>query len=75
MNNGATVALNNHLQSTDRLAALVWAESTSGPAHAPVWTVVCKIDNVEMGSGTGAQKHVAKDAAAAQALRALGVWP
>ncbi|KAI0692968.1 hypothetical protein BC835DRAFT_1416237 [Cytidiella melzeri] len=73
MNNEGTVALNNHLQATDQVAALSWSDSKSGPDHAPVWTSICKLDGVEVGRGTGPLKHAARDAAARQALQTLGV--
>jgi len=67
----ATVLLNNYLQSTNQLAQLSWEESTSGPNHAPEWTSVCKIDGQEVGRGTGAKRHIARNMAAAAALERL----
>ncbi|KAJ4468558.1 hypothetical protein C8R41DRAFT_37520 [Lentinula lateritia] len=64
-------ALNNFLQSKNRLSALSWLNSTSGLSHAPQWNCICKIDGEVMGSGTGPQKHVAQDIAANQALKTL----
>ncbi|KAF8831909.1 hypothetical protein HHX47_DHR1001318 [Lentinula edodes] len=59
------------LQSKNRLSALSWLDSTSGFPHAPQWNCICKIDGEVMGSGTGPQKHVARDIAANQALKTL----
>ncbi|KAJ4485624.1 hypothetical protein J3R30DRAFT_3283849, partial [Lentinula aciculospora] len=66
-----TFALNNFLQRKNRLDALSWMESTSGPRHAIQWTCVCKINGEVFGIGTGAQKHVARDIAANQTLQTL----
>ncbi|PBK98395.1 hypothetical protein ARMGADRAFT_575417 [Armillaria gallica] len=68
---GGTSGLNNYLQKQNRLAAVSWVESSSGPPNKPTWTMTCKIDGEARGTGTGAQKHVAKDAAADQALAYL----
>ncbi|KAI1794011.1 hypothetical protein LXA43DRAFT_999340 [Ganoderma leucocontextum] len=65
------VALNNYLQNTGRLTALSWKDEFSGPRHDPVWTSICKINDVVMGTGAGSQKNAARDAAAGEALRAL----
>ncbi|KAI6136264.1 hypothetical protein F5141DRAFT_19451 [Pisolithus sp. B1] len=65
------VELNNYLQSIGQLAALSWKDSKSGSAHSPQWNSVCKIYGREYGLGTGAQKHLARGAAATQALSAL----
>ncbi|KAI6031385.1 hypothetical protein PISMIDRAFT_385096 [Pisolithus microcarpus 441] len=65
------VELNNYLQSTGQLTALSWKDSKGGSAHSPQWNSVCKIYGREYGTGTGAQKHLARGTAAAQALNAL----
>ncbi|KIO06883.1 hypothetical protein M404DRAFT_998305 [Pisolithus tinctorius Marx 270] len=65
------VALNNYLQSIGQLTALSWKDSRSGSPHSPVWSSVCKIYGREYGTGTGAQKHIARGNAAAQTLEAL----
>ncbi|KIK70485.1 hypothetical protein GYMLUDRAFT_150255, partial [Collybiopsis luxurians FD-317 M1] len=69
--------LNLVLQAKNRLHALSWLESFSGPRHAPQWTCVCKINGQEKGRGTGGQKQAARDIAANQALRVLidEKWP
>ncbi|KAI6047991.1 hypothetical protein EDC04DRAFT_42204 [Pisolithus marmoratus] len=65
------VALNNYLQSIGQLTALSWKDSKSGSAHSPEWSSVCKIHGREYGTGTGAQKHLARGTAATMALNAL----
>ncbi|KAF8894165.1 hypothetical protein CPB85DRAFT_1440583 [Mucidula mucida] len=66
-----TIGLNNYLQAKDKLTSLSWVETPTGPQTAIVWVAVCKIDGVERGRGTGAQKYVAKDNAANQAIAYL----
>ncbi|KAI3622250.1 hypothetical protein WG66_015905 [Moniliophthora roreri] len=63
--------MSKDLQGIGRLDALVWNHSTSGPAHAPTWHCVAKIDGVPLGSGTGPRKYIAMDMAADQALKAM----
>ncbi|KAI0925970.1 hypothetical protein AcW1_008256 [Taiwanofungus camphoratus] len=71
MSNEGTVALNNYLQSQNQLSLLSWEESTTGPQHAPEWTSICKIGGQVVGTGRGAQRHIARDMAAKEALKAL----
>ncbi|KAK0200282.1 hypothetical protein DFS33DRAFT_1277755 [Desarmillaria ectypa] len=59
------------LQGQKRHDAVSWVESRSGSPNAPIWRMICKIDGQVRGIGTGPQKHVAKDAAANQALAYL----
>ncbi|TFY71837.1 hypothetical protein EVG20_g1167 [Dentipellis fragilis] len=66
-----TIALNNHLQNQGRLASLSWVDETRGPAHAPEWTSICKIDGVVVCEGVGPHKHEARNDAARKALRIL----
>ncbi|ETW86821.1 hypothetical protein HETIRDRAFT_166337 [Heterobasidion irregulare TC 32-1] len=66
-----SIALNNYLQSKDMLPSLRWEESSSGLAHAPVWTSICKIDDEVISTGTGSHKNIARDVAAEEALRIL----
>ncbi|KAJ3559002.1 hypothetical protein NM688_g610 [Phlebia brevispora] len=66
-----TISLNNFLQARNRLTSLVWSETCEGPSHAPIWTSVCKINGEVKGTGIGPQKHVARDLAAKEALKAL----
>ncbi|GBE77489.1 hypothetical protein BKA93DRAFT_822997 [Sparassis latifolia] len=66
-----TVALNNYLQSKNQHSLVSWVDTTSGPRHAPEWTSTCKFNGEVIGVGQGAQKHVARDAAAKAALEVL----
>ncbi|KAI0274923.1 hypothetical protein BC834DRAFT_850345 [Gloeopeniophorella convolvens] len=66
-----TIALNNFLQGRGKLTSLSWVDTQSGPAHAPEWNSVCKIDGQEVSSGTGTHKHLSRDAAADAALAIL----
>lgn len=66
-----TVELNNYLQSKGKTATVSWDESWTGPRHDPVWTCVCKIDRTECSSGTGKNKHEARNKASRLALRTL----
>ncbi|KAI0068024.1 hypothetical protein BV25DRAFT_1911054 [Artomyces pyxidatus] len=66
-----TIALNNYLQLKDKAASLSWQDTSSGPAHAPEWESVCKIDGVVIASGRGTHKHLARDVAATEALAIL----
>ncbi|KAH9004169.1 hypothetical protein EDB86DRAFT_2141451 [Lactarius hatsudake] len=66
-----TIALNNFLQARRKLASLSWNDTTSGPAHAPEWLSVCKIDGTDISSGTGTHKHLSRDVAAERALAIL----
>ncbi|KAF9015771.1 hypothetical protein BDZ89DRAFT_1141950 [Hymenopellis radicata] len=66
-----TIGLNNYLQSKHKTTSLSWIETPTGPQTEIVWVVVAKIDGVERGRGTGAQKYVAKDNAANQTIAYL----
>ncbi|KAK0486563.1 hypothetical protein IW261DRAFT_1560002 [Armillaria novae-zelandiae] len=66
-----TSGLNNYLQKQNRIDAVSWVESNTGPPNKPTWTMTCKVDGKVCGTGTGLQKHVAKDVAADQALASL----
>ncbi|KAJ2912490.1 hypothetical protein MD484_g7926, partial [Candolleomyces efflorescens] len=67
MSTSGTVKLNNHLQKIGRATSLSWEESSVNQ----VWTCVCKIDGEPRGRGVASHKHVAKDAAAEEALKYL----
>ncbi|KAN0134994.1 hypothetical protein V8E53_007368, partial [Lactarius tabidus] len=56
------------LQEKRRLASLSWYDTSSGPAHAPEWLSVCRIDSEDISSGTGTHKHLSRDDAAEKAL-------
>ncbi|CAE6469200.1 unnamed protein product [Rhizoctonia solani] len=45
------MTLNNILQRQGRTSALLWKETSVGPAHDPTWTVTALIDRVEYGYG------------------------
>ncbi|KAI0043532.1 hypothetical protein FA95DRAFT_1609313 [Auriscalpium vulgare] len=66
-----TIALNNYLQAQGKLTLLSWVDTSSGPAHAPEWTSICKLDGQAVATGTGTHKNLARDAAATEALRIL----
>ncbi|KDQ63038.1 hypothetical protein JAAARDRAFT_188661 [Jaapia argillacea MUCL 33604] len=68
-----TVELNNYLQGQGNVQSLSWVEASSGPSHAKVWTMTCKISGETKGTASATQKAVAKEEAAKQALKALGV--
>ncbi|THH02341.1 hypothetical protein EW026_g497 [Hermanssonia centrifuga] len=68
-NETGTVALNNYLQSQGQLTLLTWVDTPSGPAHAQRWTSV--FSGQPIGTGTGAQKFIARDMAADIALATL----
>ncbi|KIM47592.1 hypothetical protein M413DRAFT_439259 [Hebeloma cylindrosporum] len=63
--------LNNYLQGRKETHLLTWAESYAGPCHQVEWTVQCKIGGVVKGTGVGASKADARQAAAQEALTAL----
>jgi len=61
------------MQSIQQAHTVSWAESCSGPPNALTWTVECKVSGEVKGTGSDARKANAKDAAAKEALEALGV--
>ncbi|KAF9001758.1 hypothetical protein BDQ17DRAFT_1426417 [Cyathus striatus] len=63
--------LNNYLQNMQMSSELSWSEIPSGPAHAPTWTVQCKINREVKGVGISSSKQTAKNEAARQALQTL----
>ncbi|KAF9786752.1 hypothetical protein BJ322DRAFT_1106871 [Thelephora terrestris] len=69
------MSLNNYLQGVGgNLASMLsWEEVSSGPPHALMWTVVCKIRGEPYGSAYASRKMAAKEEAARQALLRLGV--
>ncbi|KAA1471389.1 hypothetical protein DENSPDRAFT_880443 [Dentipellis sp. KUC8613] len=66
-----TIALNNYLQNQGKKASLSWVDETTGPAHAPEWKSICKIDGVVVCEGVGPHKHEARNDAAKRALEIL----
>lgn len=63
--------LNQHLDRTGKRTSLSWQESTSGLAHEPQWSCICKIDGIQRGIGVSHRKYKAKNLAAAEALQYL----
>ncbi|KAJ3855069.1 hypothetical protein EV368DRAFT_35486, partial [Lentinula lateritia] len=59
------------LQSKNRLSALSWLDSTSGPRHAPQWNCICKINGETKGKGESSTKAEAKNQASKNALEVL----
>ncbi|KAL1951238.1 hypothetical protein VTO73DRAFT_387 [Trametes versicolor] len=59
------------LQGKGRLTALTWEHKSEGPRHDPVWTSHCKVDGVEVSTGTGKTQNLAKEAAAEKAKTIL----
>ncbi|KAF9654161.1 hypothetical protein BDM02DRAFT_3181997 [Thelephora ganbajun] len=63
--------LNNYLQGKKKLTSLSWQDEESGPRHEVLWTSTCKLDGIEVGTGSGPTKRLAKAAAAKNALAKL----
>ncbi|KII93595.1 hypothetical protein PLICRDRAFT_35823 [Plicaturopsis crispa FD-325 SS-3] len=68
------LALFNQTAAQRGMSVSYPAEST-GPPHAPRWTVRCVVDGAEKGVGVGRNQKVAKEEAAKQAFQALGWGP
>ncbi|KAJ7103383.1 hypothetical protein B0H15DRAFT_812091 [Mycena belliarum] len=66
-----TLSLMNEKAMTRGVSVTYPAQST-GPSHAPTWTVSCCIQGIEKGRGTGSSQKKAKEEAARQAYQALG---
>jgi len=66
-----TIALINQTASQKHVD-LKWEPTSTGPPHAPTWTVTCIVDGVIRGTGVSANAKDAKIEAAQQAWRALG---
>ncbi|KAI6104071.1 hypothetical protein EDD16DRAFT_1638665 [Pisolithus croceorrhizus] len=49
--------------------------SFTGPPHAGRWHVICKVNGIEKGKGTGSSKQLAKEQAARMAYFAMGWAP
>ncbi|KAJ7897324.1 hypothetical protein B0H14DRAFT_3425353 [Mycena olivaceomarginata] len=65
--------LNNYFQRNQASHTLSWAEKSTGPSHAIKWTVECKVSGEVKGTGVADSKAAAKEEAAKQALKALGI--
>ncbi|KAF8482085.1 hypothetical protein DFH94DRAFT_691702 [Russula ochroleuca] len=68
-----SVRLNNHFQGLGRLSSISYLERDNGPTAEYRWTMTVKIDGVVMGSCDAPRRAMAKEAAAEQALRNLGL--
>ncbi len=68
----AKSALQEHLQASGQGLPAYRLVSTEGPAHARVFTVEVLVAGVAAGRGNGPRKADAEQAAAAEALAALG---
>ncbi|KAJ8509171.1 hypothetical protein ONZ45_g8632 [Pleurotus djamor] len=68
-----TTALNNYIAQNSPSTSLGYADSKTGPANGPTWTVTCKLNNEVRGIGTHLSKAAAKDQASQQALEQLVV--
>ncbi|KAH9997797.1 hypothetical protein BJV74DRAFT_826514 [Russula compacta] len=68
-----TVRLNNYLQSIGRLPSISYLEQDNGPTAENRWTVMVKIDGQIMGTCDAPRRAAAKEAAAVQALKRLGL--
>ncbi|THU91573.1 hypothetical protein K435DRAFT_863304 [Dendrothele bispora CBS 962.96] len=49
----------------------VYADSFSGPQHAPTWTSTVSINNQQYGTGQGTSRGAARENAARQALQVI----
>jgi len=58
--------------ATQRKVKVEYTSTSSGPSHAPTWSICVKCDGREIALGTSTDKKQAKDIAAGEALRALG---
>ncbi|KJA28605.1 hypothetical protein HYPSUDRAFT_197436 [Hypholoma sublateritium FD-334 SS-4] len=63
-------SLNNLLQDKQQTHLIAWSEKSSGPSHAPTWTVECRGGELK-GTGSGVSKADAKQLAAKEALASL----
>ncbi|KAI0048334.1 hypothetical protein FA95DRAFT_1678383 [Auriscalpium vulgare] len=57
---------------SQRRVTLDWPAVSTGPPHAPSWTVDCMANGILKGRGAGKSKQLAKEDAAKQAYVALG---
>jgi len=71
--NRYAIMLNNFLQGQQLLSHLSMVEESTGPPHAPMWTITYKYDGNIMGIGSAPQKWRAKDMAARETLILFGV--
>ncbi|CAE6536184.1 unnamed protein product [Rhizoctonia solani] len=64
----SVMTLNNILQRQGRTNALLWKETSQGPAHGPTWIVSAMIDEVEYGYGKQPRKMEARQEAALKVI-------
>jgi len=69
----ATVRLNNYLQAQGRLKDISYFEKDNGPTAENRWTIILKINGEVMGSCDAPRLARAKEVAAEQALKNLGL--
>ncbi|KAJ3479250.1 hypothetical protein NLI96_g9191 [Meripilus lineatus] len=67
----STLTLLDFLRHNGGAQRLRWSFQTSGPESNPEWTAEVFIDGIKHGEGNGSSKHIAKEQAAEQAMRAL----
>ncbi|KAL6307647.1 hypothetical protein BKA93DRAFT_767110 [Sparassis latifolia] len=72
MSRNYSIELNNYLQKNNLSHAISWLNEQCGGGNAE-WTVTCKINGEVKGVGKSSKKNAAKDYAAKQTLRSLGV--
>ena len=74
MTTGHLSLFNQYLQQKGKFVEWVWTESDVSHGRAtPVWAVSAMIDQHCVGKGRATTKKAAKNEAATQALRSLGV--
>ncbi|KDQ53905.1 hypothetical protein JAAARDRAFT_182669 [Jaapia argillacea MUCL 33604] len=66
------LAFFNEIATQRRLQVVFPPPVNTGSQHVPRWEVVCIVDGVEKGRGTGKSKQSAKDEAAREACRNMG---
>ncbi|PCH40934.1 ribonuclease III [Wolfiporia cocos MD-104 SS10] len=65
---------NQHLQQQGKAIEWVWADSAGqGSRTTPIWVVRAMVDNACLGGGRGSTKKAAKNEAAKEGLRNLGI--
>ncbi|KAF8506841.1 hypothetical protein F5888DRAFT_1798072 [Russula emetica] len=68
-----TVRLNNHFQALGRLGSISYLETDNGSTAENRWSITVKIDGEVIGSCDAPRRALAKEAAAEQALKKLGL--
>lgn len=66
---------NQHLQQQGKGIEWVWSDSQGqGTRTTPIWVVRAMVDNECLGRGRGSTKKAAKNEAAKEGLRKMGVY-